>query len=47
MGNVDKGIETVKKYIPGVNNIGFLKINKAVTIGMGMGHMDGTDDCPR
>ena len=41
MGNIDKGIETVEKKVAGVNNICFLKINKTVTIGMGVGYMDG------
>jgi len=43
MGNVDKWIETIEKYVAGVDNISFFKIDKAVTIGMGVGHMDGME----
>ena len=32
MGNVNKGIETIKKEITRMNYIGRLKINKTVTI---------------
>ena len=32
MGNINKGIETIKKEITRMNYIGRLKINKTVTI---------------
>ena len=44
MGNIDKGIKTIEKQIASVDNIGCLKIDKTVTIGMGMGHMCRKDD---
>ena len=43
MGNIDKWIKTVEKYIAGMDDIGLLKIDKAVPVGMGMGHMGDTD----
>ena len=43
MGNVDKWIKTIEKQIAGVDNIGCLKIDKTVTIGMGIGYMCGED----
>ena len=41
MVDIDKWIETIEKDIAGVNNIGSLKIDKTITIGMGVGHMYG------
>jgi hypothetical protein len=43
MVNIDKRIETIEKYVTGVDNIGFLKMDKTVTIGVGERHMDGKD----
>ncbi len=43
MGNIDKRIETVEKYITGMDNIGCLEMDKTVTIGVGMGDMYGAD----
>jgi hypothetical protein len=43
MFNINKGIEAVKKNIAGVDYMSLLKINEAVTIGMGPGQMDSTD----
>ncbi len=43
MGHIDKWIEPIEKQIPRVNNIGRLKMDKTVTIRMGMGHMFNFD----
>ena len=43
MGNVDKWIEPIEKQIAGMDNISVLEIDKTVTIGVSVGHMDGAD----
>ena len=43
MADIDKRIETIEKDITGMDNIGCLKRDKTITIGVGVGHMRGTD----
>ena len=43
MLHIDKWKEAIEKDISGVDNISCFKIDKAVTIGMGMWYMNGMD----
>ncbi len=43
VGDIDKGIESVEEDIAGMDYVGGLKMDKTVTIGVGMGHMNGMD----
>jgi len=43
MIDIYKRIVTIKKKVSWMDNIGFLKIDKTVTISMGIRNMDGID----